>query len=62
MLVTVLNCYQRDEVKWKNLSGQIIGLVLPLLANQKVISANIKEVKFTNFITSNLRNLTMKCG
>ena len=44
MLVTVLNCYQRDEVKWKNLSGQIIGLVLPLLANQKVMSANIKEV------------------
>ena len=62
MLVTVLNCYQRDEVKWKNLSGQIMGLILPLLANQKVISANIKEVKLTNFITSNLRNLTIKCG
>ena len=36
MLVTVLNCYQRDEVKWKDLSGQIIDLLLPLLANQKV--------------------------
>ncbi|KAJ7336620.1 hypothetical protein OS493_011839 [Desmophyllum pertusum] len=36
MLVTVLNCYQRDEVKWKNLSGQVIGLLLPPLANQKV--------------------------
>ena len=42
MLVTVLNCYQRDEVKWKDLSGQIIDLLLPLLANQKVefISSN----------------------
>ncbi|XP_068709184.1 huntingtin-like [Montipora foliosa] len=36
MLVTVINCYQRDEVKWKNLSGQIIDLLLPLLCNQKV--------------------------
>lgn len=36
MLVTVVNCYQRDEVKWKRLSGQIIDLLLPLLANQKV--------------------------
>ena len=36
MLVTVVNCYQRDEVKWKSLSGQIIDLLLPLLANQKV--------------------------
>ena len=36
MLVIVLNCYQRDEVKWRNLSGQVIDLLLPLLANQKV--------------------------
>lgn len=36
MLVVVLNCYQRDEVKWRNLSGQVIDLLLPLLANQKV--------------------------
>ena len=36
MLVVVLNCYQRDEVKWRNLSGQVIYLLLPLLANQKV--------------------------
>ena len=36
MLVTVLNCYQREEVKWKDLSGQVIALLLPLLANQKV--------------------------
>jgi len=36
MLVTVLNCYQREEVKWKDLSGQIIDLLLPLLANKKV--------------------------
>ena len=38
MLVTVLNCYQREEVKWKDLSGQIIDLLLPLLANKKVNS------------------------
>ena len=36
MLVVVLNCYQRDEVKWRNMSGQVIDLLLPLLANQKV--------------------------
>ena len=36
MLVTVLNCYQREEVKWKDMSGQIINLLLPLLAKQKV--------------------------
>jgi len=36
MLVVVLNCYQRDEVKWRNLSGQVVDLLLPLLANQKV--------------------------
>lgn len=39
MLVTVLNCYQRDEVKWRDMSAQIIDLLLPLLANQKVMSA-----------------------
>lgn len=36
MLVTVLNCYKPEEVKWKDLSGQIIGLLLPLLANKQV--------------------------
>lgn len=39
MLVTVLNCYQRDEVKWRDMSAQIIDLLLPLLASQKVMSA-----------------------
>ena len=36
MLVTVLNCYKPEEVKWKDLSGQIIDLLLPLLANKQV--------------------------
>jgi len=38
MLVTVLNCYQPEEVKWKDLSRQIIDLLLPLLANKQVKS------------------------
>ena len=38
MLVTVLKCYQPEEVKWKDLSGQIIDLLLPLLANKQVKS------------------------
>ena len=45
MLVTVLNCYQREEVKWKDLSRQIIDLLLPLLANNKV-----KSLRFFEYI------------
>lgn len=42
MLVTVLNCYQPEEVKWKDLSRQIIDLLLPLLANKQVKSFIVK--------------------
>ena len=50
MLVVVLNCYQRDEVKWRNLSGQVIDLLLSLLANQKVKLIMLSRVTHINCV------------